>query len=260
MRDPPVARCYQAAYCQETGASHLLFDDISESHFAPRSSIPPPLRQAEKAMDALAQFHAFWWDHPALCDVDSLPTLESVAAHVADTYEHFGPFADALGDRLTNSRRRIYEGTLASLPKLWERVLQSKDLTLIHGDANFSNVLLPRDPDKDRALFIDWQLWGVSFAAEDLSHLIALFWDREHRQRMEKDLLMRYHRALMEHDVKGYEWPNCWEDYRLAVLLRVLFMPMWFRASGASDALWERSLERALQAVEDLGCLELLKR
>ena len=260
MPDPPVVRCYQAVYCPESGASHLLFDDVSESHFAVQSSSPPPAPQAEKAMDAFAEFHAFWWDHPSLGDVDELPSQESVAEDVANMREHFDPFADALGDRLAGPQLAVYEKTLAWLPKLWERVLQGKGLTLIHGDANFSNVLLPRDPDRDRALIIDWQLWGVSFATMDLAHLMALFWDKEHRQRMETKLLMRYHQALIRHGVEGYEWADCWEDYRLAVLLRVLFMPMWFRASGAPAALWEGSLERATEAVEDLSCLELLER
>ena len=142
---------------------------------------------------------------------------------------------------------------------LWERVTQGKDLTLIHGDANFSNVLLPHDPHRERALIIDWQLWGISFAAEDLAHLMALFWEKEHRQHMEKDLLMRYHQGLIRHGVENYEWADCWNDYRLAVTLRVLFMPMWFWLSGSPVPWWERSLERALQAVEDLECLELLE-
>ncbi|MCL5998882.1 MAG: hypothetical protein M1546_22915 [Chloroflexi bacterium] len=33
MPHAPVARCYQAVYCPETGAAHLLFDDVSETHF-----------------------------------------------------------------------------------------------------------------------------------------------------------------------------------------------------------------------------------
>jgi hypothetical protein len=259
MPNPPVVRCYQAAYCPETGASHLLFDDVAESHVALKSSIPPPLLQAGKAMDAFAEFHAFWWDHPALGEVDELPSRKSIAEDVTDTRQHFCRFADFLGDRLTRPQRQVYERTLAALPRLWDRVLRGKDLTLIHGDANFSNVLLPRDPDMDSALVIDWQLWSVGFGALDLSHLVALFWDKEHRQRMEKSLVMRYHQGLVRHGVVGYEWTDCWGDYRLAVLLRVLFMPMWFHMSGAPDAFWERSLERALQAVEDLGCLELLE-
>jgi Ser/Thr protein kinase RdoA (MazF antagonist) len=210
-------------------------------------------------MDAFAEFHAFWWDHPALGELDALPTHTSVTEHVANTRKHFDRFVDALDGRLTGPQRKVYERTLASLPRLWGRALRGKDLTLIHGDANFSNVLLPHDADEGRALIIDWQLWGVSFATEDLSHLIALFWAAEHRQRMEKDLLKRYHRGLVAQGVVGYTWMDCWEDYRLAVLLRVLFMPVWFWLSGSSASWWERSLVRAVQAMEDLGCVELLE-
>jgi hypothetical protein len=155
MPGPPVVRCHQAVYCPETGASHLLFDDVSATHFAGQSWLPPPLHQAEKAMDAFAEFHAFWWDHPALSELDALPTPASVAEHVDNTRTHFPRFVDALDDRLPGPQLAVYERTLASLPRLWERVLRGTDLTLIHGDANFSNVLLPRDPDEARALIID---------------------------------------------------------------------------------------------------------
>ncbi len=259
MPNPPIARCHQAVYCQETGASHLIFDDVSETHFQVESSLPPPARQAGKAIDAFAEFHAFWWDHQALGDIDTLPSQKSVAEYVNNTREHFPRFVDSLGDRLTSSQRQVYEKTLASLPSLMERVTQGKNLTLIHGDANFSNVLLPHDPDTDRALIIDWQLWGVSFAAEDLAHLMALYWEKEHRQRMEKDLLTRYHQGLIRHGVENYKWTECWNDYRLAVILRVLFMPMWFWVTGSPDSWWQRSLVRVMQAFEDLGCLELLE-
>jgi len=260
MPSPPIVCCHQAVYCQESGASHLLFDDVSESHIAGKSSSPPPVHQAERAMDAFAEFHAFWWDHQTLGEFDAVPTHKSVAEDVTDTRKHFSRFADFLNARLTGPQRQVYERTLASLPRLWERVIPGKGLSLIHGDANFSNVLLPHDPDHESALIIDWQLWGVSFATMDLAHLIALFWGREHRQTMEKKLLMRYHQSLIRHGVEGYDWVDCWQDYRLSVLLRVLFMPMWFWLSGSPDSLWERSLERAMQAVEDLGCLDLLDR
>ncbi len=259
MPGPPVVRCHQAVYCEETGASHLLFDDVSETHFQVEPSLPPPLRQAEEAIDAFAEFHAFWWDHQGLDDIDALPSQESVAEHVKNIHEHFPRFVDSLGDRLTASQRQVYEKTLASLPSLMQRVTRGKNLALIHGDANFSNVLVPYDPDRDRALIIDWQLWGVSFAAEDLAHLMALFWEQEYRQRMEKDLLTRYHQGLVQHGVENYEWSDCWNDYRLAVILRVMFMPMWFWVSGSPDSWWQRNLVQATQAFEDLGCQELLE-
>ena len=259
MISPPVVRCYNAVYCEETGRSHLLFKDLSESHYATSLSKPPPLHQSENAIDAFAEFHAFWWDHPALGDIDKLPSQESVDQHIANIREHFPQFAEFLGDRLSHPQRQIYEKALFALSRLWQRVSAGTNLTLIHGDANFSNVLLPRDPNRERALIIDWQLWGSSFAAEDLVHMIALFWNKEYRLNMEKSLLQHYHRRLVHHGVKNYTWNDCWYDYRLAIILRVLFMPMWFWSSGVPESSWQRSLTQAVQAFEDLGCQELLE-
>ncbi|MFC1946740.1 oxidoreductase family protein [Chloroflexota bacterium] len=259
MPNPPVIRCHYAVYCEETGASNLIFDDVSETHFAVGSTLPPPARQAEKAIDAFSEFHAFWWDHQTLGDTYSPQNQKSVTENISNIRQNFPRFANFLGDRLTASQRQDYEKTLTLLPSLMERVTRGMNLTLIHGDSDSSNVLLPRDPDTDKALIIDWQLWGVSFAAGDLAHMIALFWDKEYRQRMEKHLLKRYHQGLIRHGVKNYEWTDCWNDYRLAVILRVLFMPMWFWMNGAPASLWERSFVRAIQAFEDLGCQELLE-
>jgi len=89
----------------------------------------------------LAIYVTVFPDRQTLGDIDTLPNQKSVVEHVANTREHFPRFADALGNRLTGSQHQTYERVLASLPKLWERVVRGKNLTLIHGDANFSNVL-----------------------------------------------------------------------------------------------------------------------
>jgi hypothetical protein len=258
MPDPPVIRCHHAFYNEETGGSNLIFNDVSETHFAVGSTQPPPVPQAEKAVDAFSEFHAFWWDHETLDNVCSPQNQASVTEAVNNIHETFPRFTDFLGDLLTAVQRQAYENTLTVLPNLMERRTRGKNLTLIHGDSDGSNVLLPIDPDRHKALIIDWQLWNISFAAEDLAHLIALFWDKEYRQRMEEPLLRRYHQGLIRHGVKNYAWTDCWDDYRLAVILRVLFMPMWFWNNGAPPSLWERSLKRAMEVFEDLECQELL--
>ncbi len=84
-----------------------------------------------------------------------------------------------------------------------QRKTQGRHLTLIHGDANLSNILLPRDAGKGRALIIDWQMWGIGFGAEDLSNLMALFWGPDDRRVLERDLLARYHASLLQHGVAG---------------------------------------------------------
>ncbi len=116
MPDPPLARCYQASYCEETGAAYLLFDDVSETHLGGASSRPPDRPRCEAVMDAFAAFHAFWWDHPALPSLGELPSQASIAADVAAIVEHFPRFADALGDRLAPSQRTLYERAIARCP------------------------------------------------------------------------------------------------------------------------------------------------
>ena len=264
MDHPPVVRCYQAVYIEETGASHLLFDDVSETHFSAKSACPPGKPHCECAIDAFAAFHAFWWDNPALSQVESFPSPESVTRQISSIRECFARFADFLGDWLSGPQRNLYDRVLAALPELTQRLAQGKHLTLIHGDANLSNVLLPRDATQGKALLIDWQLWNISYSAEDLANLMALFWSRDQRCALERDLLMRYHTGLVQHGVKGYMWADCWYDYRLAVMERVLFMPMWFwqsRPAGENSPQdWADLpyLVNALQACEDLGCAELL--
>jgi len=85
-----------------------------------------------------------------------------------------------------------------------------------------------------------------------------VFWDGERRRALERRLLARYHAGLLERGVQGYAWADCWRDYRLAVITRALFMPLWFWASGAPHALVCSGLENACQAYDDLGCAELL--
>ncbi len=256
MPDPPIVRCYHAAFDEESGASHLLFDDVSETHFPAEPSVPPPMGQAASAMQALADFHAFWWDNPALGTIETLPSRESVGEHIANIRATFPRFVNGCAGAVSCEQRDLYETVLDVLPRLYERVTRHRNLTLIHGDANFSNVLLPRDPASARSLIIDWQLWGVSFAAEDLSHLIALFWIPEHRRSMERELLSRYHERLCQDGMSGWSWADLWDDYRLAVILRVLFMPMWFWNAGSPA--WRESLENAMQAFGDLGCRDLV--
>ena len=257
-----VVRCYQAVYDEATGACHLLFDDVSRTHFGGKSTCPPDRPACESAIDAFAALHAFWWDHPALAGVSDLPVEASVASEIEGIGQHFPRFADFLGDRLSAHWRRVYDRVIDALPGLLQRVTRrvtrGNHLTLIHGDANLSNVMMPRVAGAGPAFIIDWQMWGVSYAAEDLSNLMALFWSHEARAALERDLLARYHRRLVELGVTGYAWADCWRDYRLAIITRILFMPMWFWVTGAAENDVYASQARVMQAFDDLGCIELL--
>lgn len=257
----PVIRCYHAAFDDATSASLLLFEDVSDTHAAGRSTIPPDPAQCRLVMEAFAAWHAFWWDHPLLGEVADLPTPESAARDAEAIRATWAQFAEFAGDGLTPAQLRAYERVLAALPRLLQRVTQGRNLTLIHGDAHMANVMLPSahpPPIEARALIIDWQLWGISYWADDLANLMALHWDREQRRGLERDMLLHYHAQLTHRGVRDYAWADCWDDYRLAVIVRVMFMPMWFWVTGAALGEVWRSLRSAWLAYEDLACYRLL--
>jgi len=261
----PIIRCYQAVYSPDLGQFHLLLEDLSETHFPhPPSQLPPLKVYAEQIVDALARLHAFWWDNPRLGkQVGKLPAETTTKGDMAAELEQWtrktlSDFADFLGDRLSEERRKIYEHVINSLPsRLSTRFAASNGLTLTHGDVHIGNFLYPQDPNHDTVRILDWKSWSIDIGADDLAHMMAVFWFPERRSHLEQELLRRYYDHLLENGVTDYDWPACWYDYRLSVI-RHLFYPMWQWSKGAPADIWWNHLERVMLAFQDLRCVELL--
>ncbi|HJR05721.1 MAG TPA: hypothetical protein VJ842_00385 [Pyrinomonadaceae bacterium] len=260
----PLIRCYDAVYSTETGAAHVLLEDVSETHTQTLAPLPPALHDCELAIDCLAQLHARFWDHPQLGRgigrLMSVPEFESLAQTLR---AHLKGFVECLGDRLTAERRATYERVLDGSMQPWRRMTKPEGLTVSHGDAHWWNFLYPRaddegnaDPD-GKALIFDWHLWHVDIPLKDLAFMIAFNWYPQRRARLEQQLLRRYHAALVERGVRNFSWTDCWHDYRQAVV-RELFVPVWQWSSGMQPAIWWSNLEKIWMAFEDLRCAELL--
>lgn len=260
MPDPPLIRCYDAAFDELSGRFHLLMEDLSDTHIGhPPSMVPPTEAQANQIIEALAHLHGYWWDHPNLGqDVGALPTETSLNQQMAWYEETFVACADFLGDRLSPARRRVYERVLASFPPVClERLIKGHNLTLIHDDPHPGNFLYPRNPAKDRLRIIDWKSWHVAIGPSDLAHMMAVFWFPERRARFEQELLRRYYEHLLAKGVGAYSWEACWYDYRFAVINHLAY-PLWQWAHHLPDFIWWHHLERLMLAFDDLGCAELL--
>jgi hypothetical protein len=267
MDDLPLARCYDALYDPETGRSHILLDDLSETRFQPRPPLPPCGEHCGLIVDSLAHIHAFGreldWNEmgPSVqpgADV-SMEQLLRYPHTMAETAGMLPGFVDLLDDRLSAARRSLYERVLASwpFPNLQERLAARRGLTLVHGDAHAWNFLLPHDSTQGKAYIIDWHEWGFGLGTDDLAELMTLWWYPERRARFEELLLRRYHGRLLERGITGYDWQQCWEDYRLSVVKSFL-SPVWMYAEGRAPAVWWPILERVVLAFQDLGCAELL--
>lgn len=177
------------------------------------------------------------------------------------------------GERIlsTSTRLRIAysEGATGALPpKLFlpsmmiARTNDPNGFTLIHGDPNWNNILVPHNADRplyiiDRQPF-DWSL-TVWLGVYDLAYALVLDWDIDERRRFEIPILRHYHDRLTALGVYDYSWEQLLLDYRLSVPICVYVAIEWCRG-GVNEPwvhIWLPMLQQAMTACDDLNCREL---
>jgi len=259
LRNPsttlPIPRCYGSVVDAANHQSCLLLEDFSDTHTQPPWPIPPDQQQCERTVLALAQLHAHWWDNARFGNSDFPLVSPKQCVEIVSVFEAaYQDFRDQLGDRLSDSRRTVYQRTLASLPRLLKsRLVDSSQLTLVHGDAHHWNTLLPTSGEQ--LVIIDWQTWHVDVATHDLAYLMGVLWYPEHRARQEQCLLALYQRAIHSFGL-DYSERDLLQDYRLSIL-RHLFTPV-ILSEFTPAAVWWPQLDRVFSAFENWQCAELL--
>jgi hypothetical protein len=259
LRSGQVPRCFDCHWNADTGAWHLLFEDLSESHsVATQWPLPPTLAQCETIIRTRARFQAAWWDDARLGVTigtwqDTLATEQSVKSLEVQ----YADFADDLGDRLSAKRRDLYARLFDAATRLIARYHSRRHMTLVHGDAHVWNCFLPRQGGVDDARLFDWDAWRIDVGTDDLAYMMALHWYPDLRHMFERHLLDRYHDELVACGVKDYDQRALQDDYRLSVLWQTT-TPIWQRAFGIPPMIWWNNLERIHLAVDELACGELL--
>lgn len=260
----PTPRCFAA---EEFG---VLLEDLSSTHVPPVSRdellagrAVPPGDRIECVVDALADFHAAWWEDPVL------------GTGVAEIR---GWFRDETSHRAHVDRRRVeldrflemepgsphaevYRQALAVLERLWTpawsaRMADRTDLTLVQGDAYPNQFLVPRHGDGP-AVVMDFGDATANPGAFDLAFLLATFWTRDQRaeDRREDTLLARYAARLAR---SGVDFPEerVRADYR-RMMAYLVFDALWNCTDGSSRPYWEPKMNCLVAAWEDWDCASL---
>jgi hypothetical protein len=270
----PFPRCYDAAY--EGGAeddlstarkpspkgplaAHLLLEDLTATHITIAAGGSPTLAQATQAVEGLALFHAYWWEHPRLGrDIGQKHTAGSIERMIDWAAGNYAAWVDSMGDRLTIRRRRLLDTVFHAWPqRRVDHLVGEKGITLVHRDTHPLNLLYPRVENAGMVRIVDWQSWRVDTGTDDLAYMMACHWHPDDRIRLERPLLQRYRSRLRQEGVKEYSWEQCWYDYRASVI-RCLFFLLGSWHPGRPAAMWSDRLEKGLIAFQDLNCSELL--
>jgi hypothetical protein len=262
MPDAPLVKCYAAVFLPGTDRYGLLLENVAATHGTPLAGLPPTKTEAEQMIDALARFHAQWWDHPRLGTLAGRwPSPFQLRRWVGFSASHFAEWTEMLEDRISASRRelcrQLLDGHFASLQR---RLHTGKQLTLLHGDAHGNNFLLPR-ASHGPVYLVDWSTphWvpTVGCGVADLAHLMIPFWPADRRRQLETPLLQRYLATLAQWGVSGYDWQSLWDDYRRAAVAGLHFVIHQSQADEAEN--WYPLFERVVTALEELSCLDALQ-
>jgi len=250
LPSPPIVRCLAAQAPSAASVGAVLIEDLRATH------VEPPLEEEPyftAAVDALARVHAASWERPEW----STPpphTEQSIRTNLKKIAEHLPVFFDSAGDALRPAERQLFERVFSSTLRPWLRPLDGRAVTLTHGSAHLTNVLVAREPGGE-AFLVDWERWRVDLGARDLAYLMLVRRSPHGRGRLEEKLLLRYLDRIEALGVRGYGWDDLWADYRRC-WVRNLTAPI--RKQHRSDESWRELLDHAIAAYVELDCEELL--
>jgi hypothetical protein len=259
----PLVRCYDAAYSATQRRYHLLLDDLSISHVAAWDKTPT-LEYGLALAEALASLHAHRWGVERIAAAGhAIPGTAEIERFVALGRPGVAPIIDAFADQLLPHWLGALDELYVRHPRaMVARTRDETGFTLIHGDLNGGNVLVPRHADRPLYLLdpqpFDWSL-PAWLGVYDLVNAIVPMWDVEVRRRTEMPMLRRYHEQLAAHGAGDYSWERLLEDYRLSVAMGVYVATEWCRdgVDWEWQHVWLPMLQRSLTACDDLNSREL---
>ena len=258
--DAPLVRCYAAAYSETAQRYHLLLDDVSETHVLALDK-EPTLDYGIALAEGLAAMHARWWGAKGLAEAGAAmhspahiqrfidiaaPGVNHIVAHVSAELEPGWP--------------AFMRDLFANLPAaLIARTQDANGFTLIHGDNNETNILVPREGIRpiyliDRQPF-NWSL-TTWLGAYDLAYAIVRDWPIEIRRQCEMPILQHYHQHLMQNGIANYAWDQLIYDYKLCVPICVAIATEFCRGglNQRWQHIWLPQLQRSLTAYDDWDC------
>jgi aminoglycoside/choline kinase family phosphotransferase len=229
----------------ETEQFVLVLEDLSNLELADQVLGMTP-EQAIQAVQAIAPFHAQWWESPALEKLHWLPAADDpITMQAAKVYEdgwlHFvekwGHVVPAGGLELGERVRDAYRAMLTELAV--------PPRTFVHTDFRLDNLFF----GDNGVTVIDWQLSTRSSGVYDVAYLLSQSMDVELRRENQAAILGAWHERLCQAGVSGYSLDQANDDYAASVLVCLVVAV----AAGADMELGNERGEALVRALAERG-------
>ena len=252
--------CYFATGPDEHGRHALVLQDMAPAQQGDQLLGCSPA-QAYGAVVNLAGLHAPRWCDPSL---KNIPWLRYVTPVDADYFqetltESTKGFIQYYADRLSERDVGILQ---AFAPKCGSWLMARRErFTLVHGDYRLDNLLFGGQKGDESVTTVDWQTLEVGNPGRDLAYFLGNSLLPAARREHQHDLVHAYHEALLSYGVQDYSYDACWDDYRFGHFqgpLITVLAAHGLAHTDRGDAMFIAMCSRACEAIDDLGCLELL--
>lgn len=218
------------------------------------------VEHARRALAQAASLHAPFWGRPEFDDYDWLNHSRNTAEMLAQLVPVLiGQFCDRyaaeLGPDLAGRMRRLsaHAATPAAEPL--------GPITVIHGDFRTDNMLFDAKGGEVPVAVVDWQTVDRGNGLIDVAFLLGTALDPQLRAAHEQELVRGYFDSLVAGGVSGYDWEQCWTDYRRQAAYAVFFLApaaMLVERTRRGDEMFLTMMRRAFAQISDLGTEALL--
>ena len=252
-----VPDCHFAHHADD-GRFVLVLEDMSTDYVVGDQVLGATLGQAEAAIDAIAELHARWWEHPDLAALEWLPSGDAPAyrAAVPGIYQAGLPVLEAeWTDRVSPEAIDIARRLAPVFEELLVRNAQGPH-TLIHTDTRLDNIFFARDGSNDVA-FIDFQLALRGRGVADLVYLLGNSVPTEIASEHWERLLRGWLDRIADLGVTGYGFDEALTHYRQSALYylsgAMSLIGTFDSGNERGAAMTEAYTTRSLQHVVDIG-------
>lgn len=206
---------------------------------------------ARKALDEAALLHAAFWNDDELEKQPWLYVPEGAQGYyttelVESSWEYFektyGPKMDPEVIRVCDHFVRHHAAWNAP---------REKPKCYSHNDYRVDNMLF----GGDRVCIVDWQTSNYLGTGMDVAYFLGGAFDRDTRRATERELLQRYHAALLGHGVTDYDFEHLMNDYRhysFAVIVVAVAATVIVKRTERGDRLFMKMVtDGAYQAIDN---------
>jgi hypothetical protein len=253
-------QCHFAEIRSGTADVVLVMEDIAPAEQGDQIG-GCTVQQATLAVEQAARLHGPRWGDPTLAELSWLDrgdTSASIAAILGDIWEGFVERYRTMLDPVT---LEAGPQVVAVAPRLLAS--GSSPRTPVHSDYRLDNMLFAANGADRPLTVVDWQTVQLGVGPSDVAYFLGSAFDPELRRSCERDLLIRYHRALVDdYGVDGYPFDHCWRDYvrsSYGSLLMAVYASMMVGRTARGDAMFMAMANRSAQMAAELDAPAVIR-